>query len=248
MRQPGIRVGTSGWHYRHWIGPFYPPGTRPEHLLGHYVRHFGSVELNNTFYRLPTPGAVVGWCDAVPAGFLFTAKGSRFLTHLKKLKDPGEGLRRYFEPLALLGEKLGPIVFQLPPRWRLDLDRLRAFLAALPAGRRYAFEFRDESWFTAETYRLLERHGAALCLYDLAGRQAPVQLTVEFAYVRLHGPGGPYQGSYGDEALAAWAGRMLGWRSSGISTYCYFDNDADGHAPKDALRLARFVGDAGPSA
>ena len=160
---------------------------------------------------------------------------------MKKLKDPEEGLRRFFAPLAPLGEKLGPVVFQLPPRWRADLGRLAAFLQALPPDRRYAFEFRDESWLVPDTYALLERHGAALCLWDLAGRRSPVRLTADFAYVRLHGPGGPYQGSYDDAALAAWAERVLAWRAAGVSTYCYFDNDDSGHAPRDALRLARLV-------
>jgi uncharacterized protein YecE (DUF72 family) len=148
---PDLRVGTSGWHHPHWVGPFYPPGTRPDRFLGLYTRHFGSAEINNTFYRLPTPAAVAGWREATPPGFLFAAKGSRFITHMKKLKDPAEGLRRYLEPLALLGDKLGPVVFQLPPRWRLDLGRLAAFLGMLPAGRRFAFEFRDQSWFAPET-------------------------------------------------------------------------------------------------
>jgi uncharacterized protein YecE (DUF72 family) len=239
---PDIRVGTSGWHYRHWVGPFYPPVTRPADFLGLYARRFDTAEINNTFYRLPTPAAVAGWRDATPPGFLFAAKGSRFITHMKKLKDPAEGLRRYLEPLALLGDKLGPVVFQLPPRWRLDLGRLAAFLGTLPDGRRFAFEFRDQSWFAPETYRLLERHGAALCLWDLAGRRSPALVTADFAYVRLHGPGGPYQGSYGEEALAAWAERMLAWRAAGVAAYCYFDNDDRGHAPADALRLARLVG------
>jgi uncharacterized protein YecE (DUF72 family) len=216
---------------------------RPADFLPHYAGLLDTVEINNTFYRLATPAAAGAWRDATPPGFLFTAKGSRFVTHMKKLKDPEEGLRRFFEPLAPLGAKLGPVVFQLPPRWRADLGRLTAFLQALPPGRRRAFELRDESWLAPDTYKLLERHGAALCLWDLAGRQSPVRVTADFVYVRLHGPGGPYQGSYADEVLAAWAARMLAWRAAGISTYCYFDNDDRGYAPLDALRLARRVRD-----
>jgi uncharacterized protein YecE (DUF72 family) len=138
-----------------------------------------------------------------PPGFLFAVKGSRFLTHMKKLKDPEPGLRRFFEPLSDLGDKLGPDVFQLPPRWRADAGRLAAFLEVLPKGPRYAFEFRDESWFASEIGRLLERFDAALCLYDLAGRQAPLWVTADFTYIRLHGPGGPYQGRYGEGAPPA---------------------------------------------
>jgi uncharacterized protein YecE (DUF72 family) len=210
----------------------------PRDFLRFYAARFDTVEVNNTSYRLAAPAA---WRDATPPGFLFAAKASRFVTHLKKLKGPEEGLRRFFSPLAPLAQKLGPVVFQLPPRWRADPGRLAAFLDALPPGRRYAFEFREESWFGPGTYELLERHGAALCLWDLAGRRSPVRVTTDFAYVRLHGPGGPYQGSYGDEALEVWAARMLEWRAAGISTYCYFDNDDRGHAPLDALRLARRV-------
>ena len=236
-----VHIGTSGWHYRHWIGPFYPPGTRPEGFLDHYARHFGTVEINNTFYRLPSRHAVTQWRDGSPPGFVFAAKGSRFITHMKKLKDPKTSIQRYFELIGLLGDKLGPIVFQLPPRWHLNLDRLAAFLEALPKAWRYAFEFRDESWLTPGTYRLLAAHNAALCLYDLAGRQAPLEVTADLTYLRLHGPGGAYQGSYSDEALRHWAARIRRWRASGISVYCYFDNDQHGYAPANALTLARFV-------
>jgi uncharacterized protein YecE (DUF72 family) len=141
-----------------------------------------------------------------------------------------------------------PIVFQLPPRWRLNLQRLEAFLKALPASRRYAFEFRDESWFSQETYELLAGYNAALCLYDLGGRQAPIEVTAKFTYIRLHGPDGPYQGSYSAKALAVWAERILNWRADGIASYCYFDNDDQGYAPKNALTLAGLVEDGNGSA
>jgi uncharacterized protein YecE (DUF72 family) len=236
-----IHIGTSGWHYDHWIGPFYPPETRPQSFLEYYVRHFKTVEINNTFYRLPTQHAVMEWRDGSPPGFVFAAKGSRFITHMKKLKDPETSIQRYFEPIELLGDKLGPIVFQLPPRWHLNLDRLADFLKAPPKRWRYAFEFRDESWFDPHTYELLAEHQAALCLYDYAGRQAPVEVTADFVYIRLHGPGGAYQGSYSDDALAMWTRRMLSWRVHRISVYCYFDNDEQGYAPINALTLARLV-------
>jgi uncharacterized protein YecE (DUF72 family) len=238
-----VHIGTSGWHYDHWVGPFYPSGTRPADFLDYYARHFRTVELNNTFYRLPTPEAVAAWRDGSPRNFLFAAKGSRFLTHMKKLKDPEVGLGRYFERITLLGSKLGPIVFQLPPGWQRDLDRLEAFLNALPARRRYAFEFRDESWFGRDTNTLLARHNAALCFYELSGREAPIELTADFTYIRLHGPDGPYRGSYSDKTLADWARRIRRWRAEGIATYCYFDNDDRGYAPQNALTLARMVDD-----
>jgi uncharacterized protein YecE (DUF72 family) len=241
MHAADVHIGTSGWHYQHWIGPFYPAGTHPESFLDYYARHFSTVEINNTFYRLPTRRAVNEWREGSPASFVFAAKGSRFITHMKKLKDPETSIQRYFELIELLGDKLGPIVFQLPPRWHLNVDRLAHFLKALPTHRRYAFEFRDESWFEPRTYEVLAAHKAALCLYELAGRQAPLQVTADFVYIRLHGPDGAYQGSYGDDELAMWARRILEWRAQGISVYCYFDNDERGYAPANALTLARLV-------
>jgi uncharacterized protein YecE (DUF72 family) len=223
------------------MGVFYPGSMRPAHFLGHYAGIFDTVEINSTFYRLASEKAVLAWREATPPGFLFAAKGSRFITHMKRLKEPWSALQRYLVPLRLLEEKLGPIVFQLPPRWQRDPDRLAQFLAALPHGSRYAFEFRDPSWFHPDIYRLLERHGAALCLHDLAGWQAPMLLTAPFTYLRLHGPGGPYQGSYSDAVLAVWAQRMLDWQAAGIGVYCYFDNDDQSNAPKDALRLRSLL-------
>ena len=154
---------------------------------------------------------------------------------------PETSIQRYFDLIELLGDKLGPIVFQLPPRWHLNLDRFATFLKALPKRWQYAFEFRDESWFDPRAYELLAAHKAALCLYDYGGRQAPLEATADFAYIRLHGPGGPYQGSYSDEALAMWAQRMLSWRAQGVSVYCYFDNDEQGYAPANALTLAHLI-------
>ncbi len=240
-RAADVHIGTSGWHYRHWVGPFYPRGMRPKDFLGHYAGQFRTVELNTTFYRLPRRQAVVEWRDGSPPGFVFAAKGSRFVTHMKKLRDPETSISRYFDLIELLGDKLGPIVFQLPPRWHVDLERLATFLKALPQRRRYAFEFRDRSWLSPSTYELLAKHDAALCLYDLAGHQSPIEITADFVYIRLHGPGNAYQGRYDDQALMTWAQRLRQWRVEGITVYCYFDNDEQGHAPMNALRLGRFV-------
>ena len=240
-RDGHIHIGTSGWHYRHWVGPFYPEGTRPEAFLAHYARNFRTTEINNTFYRLPTPETLAAWRDRTPKGFTFACKASRYITHMKKLRDPEASCQRFLEAVGVLAGKLGPLLFQLPPRWRVDPGRLEAFLAALPRDRRVAFEFRDESWFAPEVYRLLRRCEAAFCIYELAGRQAPVEVTGDFVYLRLHGPGGPYQGRYGDRALAAWAARILMWRKAGRDVYCYFDNDEKGYAALDARRLIEMV-------
>jgi uncharacterized protein YecE (DUF72 family) len=234
-----IHVGTSGWHYAHWKGRFYPPDLRePEHL-GYYAKHFDIVELNNTFYKLPTEAAVSRWRDSSPSKFRFAVKGSRFLTHMKKLKEPSLGLERFFSRIDLLGSKLGPILFQLPPRWEIDEDRLRGFLEALPRGNRYAFEFRDPSWNTESVYKLLARFHAAYCIFDLAGFQSPLKLTANFTYIRLHGPGGRYEGSYEDSKLRFWAKCLQEWDLS--AAYVFFDNDQAAYAVENATRLRSLL-------
>ncbi|MCU1257261.1 MAG: hypothetical protein JWO80_146 [Bryobacterales bacterium] len=237
-----IRIGTSGWHYKHWIGAFYPPRFPASKMLSYYQERFDTVELNNTFYRLPAENAVKLWRESTPAGFVFAVKGSRFITHMKKLKDPEAGLEKFFARVDLLGEKLGPVLWQLPPNWTLDVDRLAEFLSALPKYHRYAFEFRNETWNTPEVMSLLRANGAAYCAYDLAGYQSPVEITADFTYVRLHGPGGKYQGSYSDDALRGWARRIREWRKVLRAVFVYFDNDDSGYAAHNALRLRELVG------
>jgi len=211
-----IRIGTSGWHYDHWVGPLYPAGTRSRDFLGFYAERFAAAEINNTFYSLPKPATLEGWRDATPAGFVFTAKASRYLTHMKKLNDAGDGLARFLDTVAALDPKLGPLLFQLPPRWKVNVARLEAFLAAMPKDRPAAFEFRDPSWWIDDVYAALERHGAAFCPFDLAG----------------------------DAALAGWARRLGQWRDEGRDVWLFFDNDAESHAVQDAMRLRRMVDDA----
>lgn len=235
-----VRIGCSGYHYKHWKGPFYPERFPPSRMLDFYVKRFDTVELNTTFYRLPPKTAVEEWRAGSPPGFVFAAKGSRFITHMKKLKDPALALDRYFDGVAPLGDKLGPIVFQLPPFWECNLDRLREFLIALPDGHRYAFEFRNPTWHSPDVYALLERHNAAFCPFDIAGFQSPILTTADFAYVRLHGPGpGKYQGSYPDETLAKWERYVENWRETLRAVYIYFDNDMSGFAVRDALALRK---------
>jgi uncharacterized protein YecE (DUF72 family) len=237
-----VHIGTSGYHYQHWRGPFYPERFSPARMLRFYCEHFDTVELNTTFYRLPPKKAVAEWAASTPAHFLFAAKGSRFITHMKKLKDPEPALDRYFDHLAPLGKKLGPIVFQLPPFWQYNLDRLADFLKALPRTGRYAFEFRNPTWHTATVYRLLENFNAAFCPWDLAGIQSPILITADWAYVRLHGPGpGKYQGLYSPAALRKWAKRIEDWSQKLKAVYVYFDNDMEGFAVRNALALKRLV-------
>ena len=242
MKQnPHVHIGTSGWHYDHWLGTFYPPHLAKADFLSYYQKHFHTVEINNSFYQLPVVKTLEDWRDRVAAGFIFAAKASRYITHMKKLKDPEQTLPSFFDRVKILGERLGPILFQLPPRWHFNAERLAAFLKALPGAYRYALEFRDPSWLNPEAYRLLADRGAAFCIYELGGRLTPKEITAGFVYLRLHGPGGPYQGTYDTRTLAGWAGAISSWVSQGQEVFCYFDNDEAGYAPKNALRLQEML-------
>ncbi|RMD80609.1 MAG: DUF72 domain-containing protein [Gammaproteobacteria bacterium] len=252
MLRAGIRVGTSGWAYPHWRGVFYPPELPSGRWLAWYQERLDTVELNNSFYRLPERETFAAWGREAPEGFLFAVKANRYITHLRKLREPRAPLERLLGRAAALGPHLGPVLFQLPPRWRCDLARLEAFLEALgevagrlfPGGLDCAMEFRDPDWWREEVYGLLERHGVAWCIFDLAGTLSPLLATAPLVYVRLHGPDGPYAGSYDGRALAAWARRILAWRAAGRRVCCYFDNDQAGYAVRNALALRRRLAEA----
>ncbi|HEX7285598.1 MAG TPA: DUF72 domain-containing protein [Candidatus Angelobacter sp.] len=236
-----LRIGTSGYHYSHWIGPFYPPGTSTEHMLEFYARHFDTLEINNSFYKLPSVQAFEHWRDSTPKHFVFAVKASRFITHNKKLKDPENAVNNLLPPVEHLGRKLGPILFQLPPRWHVNVERLEGLLEILPRRHRYAFEFRDLTWLTPEVDRVLSKFNAAFCIYDLAGFETPLEITADFAYVRLHGPAGQYQGNYSRSQLRRWA-RWIEQQAKKLkAVYVYFDNDQAGYAVKNALALREMV-------
>lgn len=242
-----IHIGTSGWHYKHWVGRFYPPKTPASKMFAFYQQFFDTVELNNSFYRLPTQETLRAWRDAAPDGFSFAVKGSRFLTHNKKLKEPEQALQNLLPRAELLNEKLGPILFQLPPKWRVNVERLEEFLEALPKYLRYAFEFREPSWNTEQVYETLRRHNAAYCIYELAGFHSPMEVTADWAYIRLHGPEGKYQGCYTEDTLKEWAKRIKMWSRELRAIYVYFDNDDSGYAARNALELKELVqGSIGP--
>lgn len=212
-------------------------------MLSEYLRYFDTVEINNSFYRLPKPGAFAKWRDATPPNFLFAVKASRFITHNKKLKDPENAVENLLPRAEELGRKLGPILFQLPPKWRCNVERLDALLSILPRRHRYAFEFREPSWHCSEVYDILRRYNAAYCLYELAGFSTANEITADWTYVRLHGPGGKYQGSYSTASLQRWAEQIASWNSRLRSVYVYFDNDQAGYAAKNALELSRAMGE-----
>jgi uncharacterized protein YecE (DUF72 family) len=238
---PIVHIGTSGWHYPHWQGRFYPSALPASAWLGYYARQFDSVEINVSFYRLPSLAAARAWREQTPPGFRFALKASRYITHMKKLRAPHRSLRAFLAVARALGPKCGPLLFQLPPRWRCNPSRLAAFLRALPKNRACAFEFRDPSWHTPEVYALLRRHNAAFCIYELAGFESPHVLTADITYVRLHGPAAyAYGGSYPDAALAAWAGEIRSWQKL-KHVYVFFDNDEAGYAVRNALTLQALL-------
>ncbi|MFN3324392.1 MAG: DUF72 domain-containing protein [Bryobacteraceae bacterium] len=240
-----LRVGTSGWHYPHWREHFYPPDVPATRRLEYYSQRFDTVEINNSFYRLPKPETMREWRDKTPAGFLFAVKGSRFITHNKKLKDPEGPIERLLPVVDELGKKLGPILFQLPPGWKVSAERLAHFLDLMPKGYRCAFEFREPSWENEDIYGILKQHNAAVCIFHLAGYESPIQLTADFTYIRLHGPVGKYQGSYSNKQLREWVDRIQSWKRKLKAAYVYFDNDVNAAAVKDAERLRKLLGISG---
>ena len=232
-----IRIGTSGYVYKDWRNLLYQ-GVPAAGWLERYAQVFDTVELNATFYRLPSASMVDGWRERTPRTFLFACKGSRFITHMKRLTDPGPGLQRYFELILRLGAKLGPILWQLPPQMnRPDLQRLDEFLARVPRELRHAVEFRSAAWYTEEVCEVLDRHGAAFCEHDLVDRKPPAH-TGGWRYVRFHGATGKYRGRYGRVALRKWARDL---RAHGGDAYVYFNNDTHGHAVQDALDLSELL-------
>ena len=234
-------MGTSGWSYNHWRGVFYPDGLPSGKWLEFYAQRFPSVELNASFYRLPTERAFQRWHDVAPGGFCFAVKASRFITHIRKLRDAEEPLGTFLRRAGILGEKLGPVLYQLPPSMRRDDGLLEAFLTLLPHGLRHVFEFRNDSWYDEGVFDLLRRHGAAFCVHDMRPLETPVVATTGFAYLRFHGTSGRYAGCYGDEELEAWA-EAIRCVGSGLKTvYAYFNNDIGGHAVGNASTLARVL-------
>lgn len=236
-----IHVGTSGWYYDHWIGPFYPDKTPKENLLEEYAKSFHTVEVNNSFYHLPQEETFLNWKNQTPSDFIFSVKASRYITHMKNLLDPKEPLERFFKRVNLIDKKLGAILFQLPPNWHINLDRFKNFVDFLSKEHPIAFEFREPSWFSDHIYTILEQGNYAFCIYQLGEKESPILTTADFVYIRLHGGEGPYKGNYSNEELASWSERINEWVSVGKEIYCYFDNDEKGYAPKNALELIHML-------
>lgn len=237
-----IHIGTSGWNYEDWEGPFYPEDLSKDQWLEHYMGQFDTVEVNNTFYNLPDSEILEDWKNRVPDDFTFAAKANRYITHMKKLNEPEESLENMLNVFDAFGEKLKPVLFQLPPNWNFDEERFRYFLDLLPEDLLTAFEFRDESWINDTTFSILKENNSAFCIYDLVNYQSPMEVTADFVYVRLHGPSDQkYKGKYNEDQLAWWTERLNKWRDQDLDVYVYFDNDEQAFAAQNALALKDIV-------
>jgi len=237
-RTGSFRVGTSGWVYDDWAGRFYPEPMPREQWLAHYAREFDTVEVNNSFYRLPQARTFAAWAEQAPRGFLFAVKFSRFGSHLKRLRDPEGTIGLFLTRAEQLGAFFGPILVQLPPRWGVNVERLDEFLEVAPKRHRWAVEFRDESWLCDPVYRVLERHHAALVIHDLLPKH-PRVITTDWTYLRFHGI--DYGGHYSSQALRAHARRIAEWRARGLDVFAYFNNDKLACGVRDASTLRRYV-------
>jgi len=239
-----VRIGCSGWNYPHWRERVYPKGLPPKRWLEHYATLFDSVEINNTFYRLPTVAAVQGWVEQSPPGFLFAVKASRYLTHIRRLADLESGLRRFYERIDPLvrSRKLGPVLWQLPPNFKRDDERLASALEALPGGR-HCFEFREPSWYVDEVYALLRGRNVALVIPDSSKYPfRALELTADWTFIRFHRGSRGRNGNYSEHELEEWADRITGWRDSGADVHAYFNNDWEGYAVKNGLKLKELLG------
>lgn len=236
-----IRIGCSGWNYRHWKGGFYPADLPAMRWFEAYASVFDTVEINNSFYRLPSATTFERWRDLAPPGFCFAVKANRFLTQAKKLKDCAEPLERMMKAVRALGEKMGPLLFQLPPRFRANADRLRDFLDLVPADVQAVFEFREPSWYADDILDLLQSRQASLCIHDMPGSQPPPHGVGPLFYVRFHGADQKYAGRYGRTRLATWAERICREAEGGRPAWVYFNNDLGGAAPKDAVLLREMT-------
>ena len=238
-----IRVGTCGWQYDDWRGAFYPAKLPTAHWLSTYSAAFDTVECDNAFYRLPTRETFEKWADASPPGFLMSVKASRFLTHIKRLKDPGEPVKRLLESCAGLGDKLGPLLVQLPPTMKADPDRLSACLDCFPPGLRVAVEPRHDSWWTEQVRDILARHGAALVWSDrLRKPQAPLWRTTDWGYLRLHQGRLGFPPNYHPATLRRWLRRIHETWATAETVFVYFNNDAGAAAVRDAQAMQRMLG------
>ncbi len=234
-------IGTSGWHYDDWRSRFYPDKLPRAKWLEFYARHFPTVELNNSFYRLPSENAFARWYGATPENFTFAVKVSRFITHIKRLKDIDEAIDNFIKRAKGLGEKLGPLLYQLPPGMYRNDETLVSFLSRLPKELRHVIEFRHRSWLTDDVFEILRKYHAGLCVFDMPSFTCPLRATADFAYIRFHGSEGLYSSSYPDETLAGWAKNITSLAPNLDSVYIYFNNDVSGFALSNAGTIRKYL-------
>ena len=236
-----IHIGCSGWMYREWRGIFYPDGLPQKRWFERYAQEFETVEINASFYRMPLASTFEKWREKAPPAFHYAVKVNRFITHMKKLCDCRNEIERFIELVRPLGDKLGPLLYQLPPSLHEDRQRLETFLGWLPNDLRHVVEFRHRSWYDEEILALLDRHGVGFVVHDLKGLNSPAWASGRTAYVRFHGSGGKYRGRYSNEALSHWTNWCIDQAKLGRTVWCYFNNDIGGHAIKDARTLKSMV-------
>jgi len=234
-------IGTSGWHYDHWRHHFYPGELDKRKWLEFYTRNFTTVELNNSFYRLPSETAFAAWYDLSPANFIFAVKVSRFITHIKRLKAAEEAVDNFINRAKILGEKLGPLLYQLPPSMHRDDERLASFLSVLPQEMKHVFEFRHQSWLEERGFEILRKYNAGFCVFDMPSLSCPMLATADFAYIRFHGSTGLYSSCYSDEELADWAKKLADLAVNIKAVYIYFNNDAEAFAVRNAVTLSSYL-------
>jgi len=234
-------IGCSGWHYDHWRVLYYPERLPKPRWLQFYARQFSTVELNNSFYHLPSEKAFATWRESTPNNFVFAVKVSRFITHIKRLRNLGSAVENFLSRACLLQDKLGPLLYQLPPSMKRNDKILEDFLSSLPQEYRHVFEFRHESWLTDSLFQILRRHNAGLCVFDMPGFTCPLVATSDIAYIRFHGSEALYSSCYSDKELARWAKKIAHLGEKVEAVYVYFNNDAEAFAVKNALTLIEFI-------
>lgn len=238
-----IHIGTSGWHYAHWKGIFYPSDLPARRHFEHYAQFFETVEINNTYYGMPDRKRLLAWCKKSPPGFVFAFKANRSITHRHRLKDAADPLRRFLQPFSAIRPVLGPVLFQLPPYMKKDTERLEMFLKLLSRRKKFdfVFEFRNKEWFEEDVRALLEMYRVGFCIFHVGDFTTPLWLTGDTVYLRFHGPNGYYQGKYSRTFLKQWASRIEAWAGEGKDVFAYFNNDQQAFAVQDALLLKKLA-------
>jgi uncharacterized protein YecE (DUF72 family) len=234
-----VRIGCSGWSYPHWRKRFYPGKLPAREHFAYYAQHFNTVELNNSFYRQPPRERFEAWREQAPPDFLFAVKGSRYVTHIKRLAVEKKSVDLVVDAAVGLGDKLGPILFQLQANFHLDLERLEHFVGMLAKDVRFTLEFRHDSWLVPAVFELLRAHRIALTIPDHPKMPKALEITSDFTYIRMHLP--PRALGYGQRALQSWADRVIEWQRAGLDVFVYFNNDMEGHAVKDAHTMISLV-------